>query len=125
MRLARRSPPRPPGSWWPRWAGAFGPWELAPLVGWDAAALTYLVWTWGAVWHLDAARTASEAVAEDPGRAAADVLLLTASVASLVAVGLVIIRAGNSSGVAEGLQAPLSLASAPLPISPTSPSPLA
>jgi uncharacterized membrane protein len=36
---------------------------------------------------------------------------LTASVASLVAVGLVIVRAGNSSGAAESLQAGLSLAS--------------
>jgi uncharacterized membrane protein len=39
------------------------------------------------------------------------VLLLTASVASLVAVGLVIVRARNSSGVLESLQAGLSLAS--------------
>jgi uncharacterized membrane protein len=92
-------------------AGAFGPWELAPLVGWDAAVLTYLAWTWGTVWHLDAEQTAAESVAEDPGRAATDVLLLTASVASLVAVGLVLIRAGNTSGVAESLQAGLSLAS--------------
>jgi uncharacterized membrane protein len=66
---------------------------------------------WSTVWHLDAERTARQAVAEDPGRAATDVLLLTASVASLVAVGLVIVRAGNSSGAAESLQAGLSLAS--------------
>jgi uncharacterized membrane protein len=92
-------------------AGAFGPWELAPLLGWDTAALTYVVWMWSTVWHLDAERTARQAVAEDPGRAATDVLLLTASVASLVAVGLVIVRAGNSSGAAESLQAGLSLAS--------------
>jgi len=92
-------------------AAAFGPWALAPLVGWDAAALTYMAWTWGTVWHLDAAHTARQAVGEDPGRAATDVLLLTASVASLLAVGLVIVRAGNSSGAAESLQAGLSLAS--------------
>lgn len=92
-------------------AAAFGPWALAPLVGWDAAALTYMAWTWGTVWHLDAAHTARQAVAEDPGRAATDMLLLTASVASLLAVGLVIVRAGNSSGAAESLQAGLSLAS--------------
>jgi uncharacterized membrane protein len=91
--------------------GVFAPWELAPLTGWDAAALVYVAWTWGSVWHLDAAHTARQAVAEDPGRAATDVLLLTASVASLVAVGLVIVRAGNSSGSSEILQAGLSLAS--------------
>jgi uncharacterized membrane protein len=80
-------------------------------MGWDAAALIYVAWTWRTVWQLDAAPTARQAVAEDPGRAATDVLLLTASVASLVAVGLVIVRAGNSSGTSEILQAGLSLAS--------------
>jgi uncharacterized membrane protein len=92
-------------------AGVFGPWELAPLLGWDTAALTYLAWMWSTVWHLDPERTARQALAEDPGRAATDVLLLTSSVASLVAVGLVIVRAGNSSNAAESLQAGLSLVS--------------
>jgi uncharacterized membrane protein len=91
--------------------GAFAPWELAPLMGWDAAALVYVAWTWSTVWHLDAAHTAGQAVAEDPGRAATDLLLLTASVASLVAVGLVIVRAGNSTGTSESLRAGLCLAS--------------
>jgi uncharacterized membrane protein len=91
--------------------GAIGPWELVPLVGWDVAALTYLVWTWSTVWHLDAEHTARLAIREDPGRAAADALLLGASVVSLLAVGLVLVRAGNSSGAAKSLQAALSLAS--------------
>src|SRR4029450_10129216 len=60
-------------------AGVFGPWELAPLLGWDTAALTYLAWMWSTVWHLDAERTARQALAEDPGRAATDVLLLSSS----------------------------------------------
>jgi uncharacterized membrane protein len=90
-------------------AGAFGPWALAPLLGWDAAALTYVAWMLATVWHMDAERTARQAVAEDPGRAATDVLLLTSSVASLLAVGMVIVRSGNSSGAAESLQAGLSL----------------
>jgi uncharacterized membrane protein len=91
--------------------GALGPWELVPPVGWDVAALTYLAWTWLAVWHLDAEHTARQAVREDPGRAATDALLLSASVMSLLAVGLVLMRAGNSSGAAKSLQAGLSLAS--------------
>jgi uncharacterized membrane protein len=91
--------------------GALGPWALVPLVGWDVAALTYLAWTWGAVWHLDAEHTARQAVRKDPGRAAADGLLLSASVMSLLAVGLVLVEAGNSSGAAKSLQAALSLAS--------------
>jgi uncharacterized membrane protein len=92
-------------------AWALGPWELAPLMGWDAAALVYMAWTWSTIWHLDAARTAQQAVAQDPGRAATDVLLLSASVVSLVAVGLVIVRSGDSSGAGESIQAGLCLAS--------------
>ena len=92
-------------------AGAFGLWELAPLLGWDTAALTYLAWTYATVSHLDSEHTARQAVAEDPGRAATDVLLLSASVASLVAVWLVIVRAHDSSGAVESLQAGLGLAS--------------
>jgi uncharacterized membrane protein len=92
-------------------AWAFGPWELALLIGWDAAALAYLAWMWSTIWHLDAAHTARQAVAEDPGRTAADVLLLTASVASLLAVGMVLVRASGSSGAAESAQVGLSLAS--------------
>ena len=104
------SPP-PPGRSSPGVAGAFGLWELTPLLGWDTAALTYLAWPYTTVSHLDSEHTARQAVAEDPGRAASDVLLLSASVASLVAVCLVIVRAGDSSGAVESLQAGLSLAS--------------
>jgi hypothetical protein len=38
---------------------------------------------WSTVWHLDTKRTARQAVAEDPGRAATEVLPLTSSVARL------------------------------------------
>jgi len=91
--------------------GALGPWELIPLVGWNIAALTYVGWMWSTVWHLDAEQTARQAVREDPGRAAADGLLLSASVVSPLAVAPVIARAGDSSGTAKTLQAGLSLAS--------------
>jgi uncharacterized membrane protein len=91
--------------------GVVGPWALIPLVGWDTAALTYLIWAWGTVWRLDAEHTAHQAVREDPGRAAVDAILVIASVVSLLAVGLVLVRAGNSNGAAKTLQAALSLAS--------------
>ena len=92
-------------------SGALGPWDLVPMAGWDVTALTYLLWTWVAIWHLDAEHTARTAVREDPGRAATDALLLSASVVSLLAVGLVLVRAGNSGAAARSLQAGLSLAS--------------
>ncbi|MEU6077117.1 DUF1345 domain-containing protein [Micromonospora sp. NPDC047074] len=66
---------------------------LAPLVGWDAAALSWLVLVWHKVWPMDARNTARLAVYEDPNRAARDVLLLAACLVSLLAVGVVVAHA--------------------------------
>lgn len=66
---------------------------LAPLVGWDGAALSWLALQWGRLSRLDAARTARLAKLEDPNRATRDALLLAACLASLVAVGLVLTTA--------------------------------
>jgi uncharacterized membrane protein len=77
-----------------------GSWQLGTLVGWDVAAAVYVAWTWRTVWHQDPAETARLAVREDPGRAVADALLLVASVASLLAIALVI-TAGTAVGAGE------------------------
>jgi uncharacterized membrane protein len=77
------------------------PWAMIPLVGWDAAAAVYLCWIWRVFWPLDAAQTAVDAVREDPTRAAADLILLSAAVASLVAVGYVLVRSGNAHGAGQ------------------------
>ena len=71
----------------------FGPQGLAPLVGWDVAAGSYIFWSWATEWKLDATATRTHAVREDPGRATTDILLLVASVASLAAVAAVIASA--------------------------------
>ncbi|MEV0157268.1 DUF1345 domain-containing protein [Micromonospora sp. NPDC050686] len=63
---------------------------LAPLVGWDGAALSWLLLVWWRLWPLDADRTARLAVREDPSRPARDALLLAACVASLLAVAVVL-----------------------------------
>lgn len=84
---------------------------LGPLVGWDVAAATYVTWTWIMMSGADAAQTARLAVREDPGRAAVDVILLTASVASIAAVAAVIAAGGNHSAVDPVLAAGLGAAS--------------
>ncbi|SCF24329.1 DUF1345 domain-containing protein [Micromonospora mirobrigensis] len=66
---------------------------LSPLVGWDAAALTWLGLAWRRLWPLDAAGTERLAMREDPNRAARDALLLAACLASLVAVAVVLTAA--------------------------------
>ncbi|MGC5019984.1 DUF1345 domain-containing protein [Micromonospora sp. DT47] len=73
---------------------------LAPLVGWDAAAASWLALVWRTLWPMDAQRTARLAVYEDPNRAMRDFLLLAACLASLLAVVVVLI---NAHGTAPGL----------------------
>jgi uncharacterized membrane protein len=80
------------------------PWQLAPLLGYDVAAALYVASIWLTVWKLDARQTARHAEREDPTRAAADLILLVAAVASLVAVAYVIVRARASDGGREAVQ---------------------
>jgi uncharacterized membrane protein len=87
------------------------PWPFAPLVGWDVAAGLYVVWIWRVVWHLDPRQTAQHAEQEDPTRTAADAMLLGAAVASLVAVGYVLVRAASDHGLAEVFQIGFGVAS--------------
>jgi uncharacterized membrane protein len=89
-------------------------WQIGTLVGWDVAAGVYLAWTWATVWHRDPAATARLALREDPGRAVADALLLVASMASLLAIGLAI-TAGRATGPGtRDLHAALAVASVAL-----------
>jgi uncharacterized membrane protein len=90
---------------------SFGPTEAAPLVGWDALALTYLGLTWWLIWPLNPGRTAQRATRHDPTRAVSYVLLLTAALASVLALGLVLFGASRSSGTAEALRVALGVGS--------------
>jgi uncharacterized membrane protein len=85
--------------------------ELGLLVGWDTATVVYLTWIWMMIWPRDAEQTAQWAEYTDPTRALADLLVLTAALASLVAVGLVLAHAARSQGAWEVLQVGLSLTS--------------
>jgi uncharacterized membrane protein len=73
-------------------------WQTVPLLGWAVAALVWLAWTWRAVLRLDAAETREFAMREEPHRAATDLMLVSASVASLIAVVLGVLKASNVKG---------------------------
>jgi uncharacterized membrane protein len=79
-----------------------GNWRYAPAVGWDAAAIVFSAWVWLAIWPMSDEATADWATAEDPGRAISDVLTLSACVASLAAVGIVLVRAHALHGAEKG-----------------------
>jgi uncharacterized membrane protein len=80
-----------------RWSA----WKYAPLGGWDAAAIVFLLWVWVSIYGRNAQATANLAVREDPGRAWTDVLLLLASVASLAGVAVLLVQDGSTDEVAK------------------------
>ncbi len=67
-----------------RWAGAIAgflgalglAWQASILVGWDGAALCYLIWTWKTVGGLDPAGTKRHANVEDASRRVAEAIVL-------------------------------------------------
>jgi uncharacterized membrane protein len=71
---------------------------MAVVAGWDAAALTFLVSIWPIILPADAAHAARLATREDETRGTAAVLLVGASVASLLGVALTLDLAGRESG---------------------------
>ena len=72
--------------------------SAAILVGWDAAVLIYLVWVWSSVWRLDPGITARLAQREDPSTAVAELVVVAAGTALLIAVGFALAKAGQATG---------------------------
>ncbi|MEE6259739.1 DUF1345 domain-containing protein [Plantactinospora sonchi] len=72
---------------------------MGPLIGWDAAAVTYLIWAWLVLWPRTWQETAELAVREDPSRAVRDVVLLVAGLASLLAIGILLATDQSVRGV--------------------------
>jgi uncharacterized membrane protein len=73
----------------------------ALIAGWAAACLVYIVWVWTAVWRMDATTTRDHATLEDPGRRTADLVLIFAALASVVAVVWVLVDARHLKGGAQ------------------------
>lgn len=68
------------------------------MIGWAVATLVFLVRVWWVIGRLDPAETQAHARREDPGRTVADVLLLSATVASFGGVGMILLDAGSAQG---------------------------
>jgi uncharacterized membrane protein len=73
-------------------------WQAAILIGWDVSVAVLLGWIWLALWRLTAAQTKKYASREDPSVQLSELLVLTAGVAVLAAVGLLLVKAGSSAG---------------------------
>lgn len=72
--------------------------KYALLAGLDAAEVVYIIWVWIRVMPMNAQEAKTHAIREDPGRAASDIILIIASLASLVAVIFYLLQAGNATG---------------------------
>lgn len=86
-------------------------WAYGPSVGWTAAALVYLVWTWVVVLPMDAEQTCAHVIPEDPPSGwIIDVAILSASVASLAGVAH-LLTAGGKSGTEKDIAAAVGVVS--------------
>jgi uncharacterized membrane protein len=95
--------------------GVLGAWPYSPLVGWDAAAAVFIAWVWlFTIAPMGSTQTSAHATREDPGNAVSDLIVLVASVASLAAVGFVLIKASTSHGASRDLLAALGVGSVTL-----------
>jgi uncharacterized membrane protein len=89
---------------------AGGGWTVGMTGAWGAAALVTVASTWLRIGSLDAEETARHAKAEDYSRSMADVIVLGASVASLVSVGFALVQARHHGGTGKGLLIALAVA---------------
>jgi uncharacterized membrane protein len=79
------------------------PWQAAALIGWDVAASVFILWVWLAVGRMDGEATKGHAGIEDLSTRTADLVLILASVASLIGVGLSLLEASDMEGVAKAV----------------------
>jgi uncharacterized membrane protein len=92
-------------------ASQFTPVQASVLLGWDIAVLIYLAWTWSAIWRLTPGVTARLAKGEDPSTAVAELTVVAAGTAMLVAVGFALVRAGQATGYMKAYLVALGLVS--------------
>ena len=59
--------------------------------------MIYLAWVWIAVWRLDPGTTRRLAKREDPSSPVAELVVVSAGIAMLVAVGFALVRAGQAT----------------------------
>jgi uncharacterized membrane protein len=76
--------------------GFWTPWPYALVAGWVAAALSFVLSVWIGVGRFDAESTRSHATREDPGIIPGQGLVLGATIASIVAVVLLILDSRGS-----------------------------
>jgi uncharacterized membrane protein len=70
--------------------GAATRWSLAPATGWIVGAGLWVAWNLAVILPMDDRTTAAHATREDPSRRVAHTMIVCASVASLISVGVLL-----------------------------------
>jgi uncharacterized membrane protein len=83
--------------------GLLGYWPYAPTAGWAVAAAVYVLWVWLTIARMSPEQTSSHATREDPTRGTSDILVVLASVASLVAVLVLLLQLKNVHGATRDI----------------------
>jgi uncharacterized membrane protein len=73
-------------------------WQPAVLLGWDAAVVLVVISVTVSVWKLSPSETKKAALKVDPSVPLSELLVLSAGIAVLAAVGLLLVKAGNAHG---------------------------
>ena len=85
-------------------------WAVAVSCAWGAMALVTVLAVWIRIYNMDAADTKANAQDEDFSRPVADLVTLTASVVSLIAIGYVLLEARSRHGTDKALLLLLAIA---------------
>jgi uncharacterized membrane protein len=78
----------------------FVAWEVSTLVAWCGLAGTFVGVTLALMVSADSAQTRATALREDESRFVLDLILLAASIVSLVGVGFILLKASSAHGLA-------------------------
>ena len=78
-------------------------WAISVSCGWGAMALVTVLLVWLRIYGMDAAETRANAADEDFSWPVADLVTLTASVVSLIAIGYTLLEARNRHGTDKAL----------------------
>jgi len=87
---------------------------LRALIAWSAGVSVYLLLVWRLMLRADAAQTRDFSVRDDPARWAIDLILILASLASLVGVFFALIEAGRAQSAGTYAETGLAILSAAL-----------
>jgi len=90
---------------------ALGGGANAVVIGWSVACLIYVLWVWVSALRLEPDDVAEHATREDPSRKINDVLLITASVVSLGAIGFTLFEARSGDPIERIMAAVTSVVS--------------